>query len=383
MGRHLLTPKTPVRLAHDHDSNEEDWPAAPPRSTFRVVARLVRPKRNRMATDYNLRARQLLRYAAADPALPHADIVTDEHMRRARFLQPLYEPGADADEGEGEEKWPAQWEETARSLRGFVGCRPWKEATEGYLLQEVEDVVEDVVEDQEPPAPAQQQQQQPDNEAQDTRPNPNLSGMGSVLNLSGLGTVPLQTTPVKPAPPGIPRRPRHMQTQQTLAASGSRLPVPSSLLADAAGRGRGRGAATKPLTPVTTDLYPPLGATGAFPPLGQMASTVTSRVEDATHPDMHPLTANDPSGETPAAVPGAFPSFGETHDTPAALFSSAPNVFGRERDRSRANSRSVSPKGGNNNPVPGGGGFTEEEMARFRAWVAREERKKAREAGGK
>lgn len=242
--------------------------------------------------------------------------------------------------------------------------------------------------DHEPPAPAQQQQQQPNNEAQDTDtgPNPNLSGMGSVLNLSGMGTVPLQTTPVKPAHPGIPRRPRHVQTQQTLAASGSRLPVPSSLLADARPLTAGRGAAMKPLTPVTTDLYPPLGATGAFPPLGQMASTVTSRVEDATHPDMHPLTVEDivdPSGETPAAVPGAFPSFGETHDTPAALFSSAPNVFGRERDRSRANSRSVSPNGGNNNPVPGGGGFTEEEMARFRAWVAREERKKAREADGK
>lgn len=130
MGRHLLTPNTPVHLAEHHDHDPIiDWPAdAPLRSTFRVN-QLVTSKRNRrMATDYSLRARQLLRYAAADPAQPHADTITNEHMRRARFLQPLYDPAAD--EEEDEERWPAQWAESVKSLRGFVTCRPWKEATE-------------------------------------------------------------------------------------------------------------------------------------------------------------------------------------------------------------------------------------------------------------
>ncbi|KAI8305198.1 hypothetical protein K4K59_012303 [Colletotrichum sp. SAR11_240] len=274
MGRHLLTPNTPVHLAehHDHDP-KTDWPAdAPLRSTFRVN-QLVTAKRNRrMATDYSLRARQLLRYVAADPTQPHADTITDEHVRRARFLQPLYDPAADGEEDE--ERWPAQWAESVKSLRGFVTCRPWKEATEGYLAameEEKEDEAgeKDVAaaEDQEKPsaepAPG---PQQPDNEAAQAAADLlNLSGLGSVLNLSG------------------------------------------------------------------TD-------------------------------------------------------FGETQDTPAALFSTSPHMFGpggRERNRAngRGRSRSVSPKGANNPVI--GGGFTEEEMERFRAWVAREERKKAREAGGK
>ncbi|KAI8234123.1 hypothetical protein K4K57_004937 [Colletotrichum sp. SAR 10_99] len=294
MGRHLLMPNTPVHLAeyHDHDP-QTDWPAdAPLRSTFRVN-QLVTSKRNRrMATDYSLRARQLLRYAAADPAQPHADTITNEHVRRARFLQPLYDPAAD--EEEDEERWPAQWAESVKSLRGFVTCRPWKEATEGYLAiveEEKEDKAgeKDVAaaEDQEqPPAEPAPGPQQSDNEAAQAAADLlNLSDLGSILNLSGMGTVPPQTTPVKPAAP----------------------------------------------------------------------------------------------------APRAFPDFGETQDTPAALFSTSPHMFGpgsRERNRAngRGRSRSVSPKGGNNPVI--GGGFTEEEMERFRAWVAREERKKAREAGG-
>ncbi|KAJ4996586.1 hypothetical protein K4K48_008302 [Colletotrichum sp. SAR 10_66] len=333
MGRHLLTPNTPVHLAeyHDHDHDPQtDWPAdAPLRSTFRVN-QLVTWKRNRrMATDYSLRARQLLRYAAADPAQPHADTITNEHMRRARFLQPLYDPVADEEEDEG--RWPAQWAESVESLRGFLTCRPWKEATEGYLAI-VEGEKEDkagekdvaAAEDQEqPPAEPAPGPQQSDNEAAQAAADLlNLSGLGSVLNLSGMGTVAPQTTPVKPAPTA-PHRPRHiqMQTQQTPALALT-APVPS-----------------------------------AFPSVGNTAT-----------------------------VPGAFPDFGETQDTPAALFSTSPHMFGpgsRERNRAngRGRSRSVSPKGGNNPVI--GGGFTEEEMERFRAWVAREERKKAREAGGK
>ncbi|KAI8309228.1 hypothetical protein K4K61_001956 [Colletotrichum sp. SAR11_59] len=283
MGRHLLTPNTPVHLDHDHDHDhtEKDWPVSAPRSTFRVAALVTskRTRNRRMATDYGLRARQLLRYAAADPAQPHADTITDEHVRRARFLQPLYDPAANGEEDE--ERWPAQWAESVKSLRGFVTCRPWKDATEGYLAA-VEERKEDeagekdfaAAEDQEQPSgePA-SGPQQPDNEAAQTAADLlNLSGLGSVLNLSGMGTVAPQTTPVKPAPPAPP------------------------------------------------------------------------------------------------------------------LFSTSPSMFGPgDRERNRANgrgrSRSVSPKGGNNPVI--GGGFTEEEMERFRAWVAREERKKAREAAGK
>ncbi|KAF0317076.1 hypothetical protein GQ607_015663 [Colletotrichum asianum] len=453
MGRHLLTPNTPVHLDHDHDHDhtEKDWPVSAPRSTFRVAALVTskRTRNRRMATDYGLRARQLLRYAAADPAQPHADTITDEHVRRARFLQPLYDPAANGEEDE--ERWPAQWAESVKSLRGFVTCRPWKDATEGYLAA-VEERKEDeagekdfaAAEDQEQPSgePA-SGPQQPDNEAAQTAADLlNLSGLGSVLNLSGMGTVAPQTTPVKPAPPA-PRRPRHIQTQtqQTPALAslggGSRLPVSTTLLPGArplmAGGGRG---APKPLTPgreiVTTDLDSPLGETAATvthlsPRLGDTGRDTAHPLNTGLGPAVQDTVTFDPFpriGETrrdttnpspaggrytspkpfpfieqtapvpgafpgignTATVPGAFPDFGETQDTPAALFSTSPNMFGpggRERNRAngRGRSRSVSPKGGNNPVI--GGGFTEEEMERFRAWVAREERKKAREAAGK
>ncbi|KAF4807647.1 hypothetical protein CGCSCA5_v013172 [Colletotrichum siamense] len=440
MGRHLLTPNTPVHLAeyHDHDHDPQtDWPAdAPLRSTFRVN-QLVTSKRNRrMATDYSLRARQLLRYAAADPAQSHADTITNEHVRRARFLQPLYDPVAD--EEEDEERWLAQWAESVKSLRGFVTCRPWKEATEGYLAIVEEEKVDkagekDVAaaEDQEqPPAEPAPGPQQSDNEAAQAAADLlNLSGLGSVLNLSGMGTVAPQTTPVKPAPPA-PHRPRHIQTQtqQTpalaLVGGGSRLPVSTTLLPGARPlmAGGGRGAA-KPLTPgrevATTDLYLPVGETaatvthlsphlgvtgrdtahplnpgpgptvqdtvtfGPFPRVGETRrDTTNSSPAGGRYTSPNPL----PSLRQTAPVPSAFPDFGETQDTPAALFSTGPHMFGpgsRERNRAngRGRSRSVSPKGGNNPVI--GGGFTEEEMERFRAWVAREERKKAREASGK
>ncbi|KAF4888288.1 hypothetical protein CGCF415_v014543 [Colletotrichum fructicola] len=458
MGRHLLTPNTPIHLAEyrDHDP-QTDWPAdAPLRSTFRVN-QLVTSKRNRkMATDYSLRARQLLRYAAADPAQPHADTITNEHVRRARFLQPLYDPAADE---EDEERWPAQWAESVKSLRGFVTCRPWKEATEGYLAI-VEEEKEDKAGEKDVAAAKDQEQpsaetapgpEQSDNEAAQAAADLlNLSGLGSVLNLSGMGTVAPQTTPVKPAPPA-PRRPRHIQTQtrqtpaMALTGGSSRLPVSTTLLPGARPlmAGGGRGAA-KPLTPgreiATTDLYLPVGETAATvthlsPRLGVTSPRLGVTGRDTAYPSLNPglgqtvqgtatfdplprvgETRRDTTNSSPAGgrytspnpfpslgqtapvpgafpsvgntatVPGAFPDFGETQDTPAALFSTSPNMFGPGgRQRNRANglgrSRSVSPKGGNNPVI--GGGFTEEEMERFRAWVAREERKKAREAGGK
>lgn len=83
-----------------------------------------------MPVDNNVRARQILRFAAAaDPVPPFQDLLTDEDIRRARFLEPQYEPGADDTDGE-EERWPAAWEESGRSLRGFTTCGPWKHATD-------------------------------------------------------------------------------------------------------------------------------------------------------------------------------------------------------------------------------------------------------------
>nr|XP_036575801.1 uncharacterized protein CTRU02_14210 [Colletotrichum truncatum]KAF6782433.1 hypothetical protein CTRU02_14210 [Colletotrichum truncatum] len=143
--RRLLTPNTPVRLADQTAHSDPVWPTASPRSAFCVndiVASAMEPKpkpRRPKMIDYNHRARQLLRYANADPPLPNRGTITDEHIQRAKYLQPQFQPETDVDYVD-EEQWPAEWEKKGgHSLRGFVNCQPWKNETADYLEGERHD----------------------------------------------------------------------------------------------------------------------------------------------------------------------------------------------------------------------------------------------------
>ncbi|KAK1570201.1 uncharacterized protein LY79DRAFT_584190 [Colletotrichum navitas] len=144
--RHVLAPNTRVHLCDPATPPEpsSSWPSAPPQSTFHVRESSTKARRRGNMTDWHLRSRQLMRFVAAkDPPQPNAkDYITDEHKQRARFLEPQYDPNnqANGDDAEDEEKWPPGWEKPdGKSIKAFLACQPWKKATESMGPQAKKD----------------------------------------------------------------------------------------------------------------------------------------------------------------------------------------------------------------------------------------------------